>query len=156
MSMHTCLQTCLQELPQIHKCKYTNTYTYTHTPIYRNITTYKYTQTQALKHTNIHMLTYAHTYTNIHLHKFIHQSAMNMLIIPYTWFDKGQYASSNEHNLVCTNKSATLTYIKITAYLCLSLPLSLPSSLPSSLLRALYPSVFLSLSVFFLFLHHFV
>src|SRR5688572_31595792 len=114
--------------------------------LHKHITTYKYPQTQALKHTNIHMLTYAHTYTNIHLHKFIHQSAMNMLIMPYTWFDKGQYASSNEH-IVCTNKSATLTYIKITAYLCLSLPLSLPSSLPSSLLRALYPSVFLSLSL---------
>src|SRR5688572_25363571 len=100
------------------------------------------------------MLTYAHTYTNSLLHKFIHQSAMNMLIIPHTCFDKDQYASSNKH-IVSTNTSATLTYIKITAYLCLSLPLSLPSSLPSSLLHALYSSVFLPLSLCSsFFLHH--
>src|SRR5688572_24571524 len=115
--------------------------------LHKHITTYKYTQIQALKHTNIHMRTYAHTYTNMHLPKFIHQVAMNMLIISYTWFDKGQYDSSNDH-IVCINKSATLTYIKITAYLCLSLPLSLPSSLPSC---SLFVCLSLPLSVFFLF-----
>ena len=128
----------------------TNTHTHTYTPIYRNTNvqtptqTHNYiqihtnTSTQAYKHT----YAYAHTYTNIHLHKFIHQSAMNMLIIPYTWFDKGQYDSSNEH-IVCTTKSATLTYIKIAASLCLSFS----PFLPPFLLRALYPSVFLSPSL---------
>src|SRR5688572_33425674 len=119
MSMHTCLQTCIQELPQIHKCKYRNIYTYTHTltPIYRNINVQTPTQTHNYIqiHTNTSAQAYKHTYAYICAH--IHKHSLTQIHTPicyeyanntYTWFDKGQYDSSNEH-IVCTNKSATLT-----------------------------------------------
>ena len=116
ISIHT--YTYLHIHTQPHTCIPTNTHKYTNSYMntHQYIQIYPQELPQTYKHlsiyTPIYRITNVQTSTQIHKHIQIQTYSCLRAHIP---------------KQTC-NKSATLAYIKITAYLCLSLPLCLPSS----------------------------